>query len=136
MAKYSSKDLIVEIDPTDAGALQDISQHVRSINGVETEYILEESHSFGDTWFEMLQTGLRKMNPVEIGGIYDDTASTAPNAIFNGTHAVTRTLKITWGGTKTTTVEVWIQKYTRSPELGGFTKYSVTLQPTGSVTEA
>ena len=110
-----------------------------SINGVEVEAILQESHSFGDSWFEHLSTGLRKMNPLVVGGFFDDVAS-GPNAIFIGVQDApadaSRTVEITWGGTKTTTVEVWIQKYTRKATRNELTAYEATLQPTGSVTEA
>lgn len=138
MAKYGSNSIVVEIDVTEGGALTDISQYVTDLDGVEVEAILMESHSFGDAWFEHLATGLRRMNPVTVGGFFDDVAS-GPNAIFIGVQDspadASRTFKVTWGGTKTTTVEVWIQKYTRRPVRNELTRYEAVLQPTGSVTE-
>lgn len=139
MAKYGSDQLKVEIDGSDGGSLTDISQYVLGINGVTIEKLTEESHTFGDAWFEALQTGLKRMEDVDLDLFYDDTASTGPDAILNiasVTHAATRTLKITYGGTKTTTVETWITKYQRLPKRGELTKAKATLKPTGSVTEA
>lgn len=140
MAKYGSNSLVIEIDSTEGGSLTDISQYITDIDGVEVEALLQESHSFGDAWFEQLATGIRRMNPITLGGFYDDTASTGPNAIFvnvqDSPADQTRTFKITWGGTKTTTVEVWIQKYRRAPVRNELTRFQVTLVPTGSVTEA
>ena len=140
MAKYGSNSLTIQVDSTEGGSLSDISNYITSINGVEVEAVLAESHAFGDSWFEHLATGLRKMNPVVLGGFYDDTASTGPNAIFVGVQDSpadqTRTLQITWGGSKTTTVEVWIQKYSRMATRNELTRFEVTLQPTGAVTEA
>lgn len=140
MAKYGSNSLVIEVDSTEGGSLSDISQYVLSVNGVEVEAVMEESHTFGDSWFESLATGLRKMNDVELEGFYDDTATTGPNAIFVGVQDSpadgTRTLKFTWGGAKTTTVEVFIAKYKRTATRGQLTRYSVTLRPTGAVTEA
>lgn len=140
MAKYGSNSLVIQIDSTEGGSLVDISQYILTIGGVEVEAILQESHSFGDSWFEMLATGLRKMNPVVLGGFYDDTATTGPDAIFKNVQDSpadgTRTLVITWGGSKTTTVEVWIQKYARRAVRNELTAFEVTLQPTGSVAEA
>ena len=131
MAKYSSKDLTITYGGTD------MTQHVRSINGVDIEAILEESHSFGDTWFESLSTGMKRMNPIELGGLYDDTATTGPDAKFGPTALGTSaSLVITWGGTKTTTVTAFVAKYSRGAQLGALTNYSVTLQPSGTVTEA
>lgn len=140
MAKYGSNSLVIQIDSTEGGSLTDISQYITSINGVEVEAVLAESHSFGDAWFEHLATGVRKMNPIVMGGFYDDTASTGPNAIFVGVQDspadASRTLQITWGGSKTTTVEVWIAKYSRLASRNELTRFEVTLQPTGAVTEA
>jgi hypothetical protein len=140
VAKYGSNSLAVHIDDTEGGSLTDISQHVTAINGVEVEALMEESYAFGDSWFESLATGVRKMNDVVIEGFYDDTASTGPNAILVGVQDSpadgTRTFRVTWGGSKTTTVEVWIAKYTRMATRGQLTKYSATLRPTGAVTEA
>lgn len=139
MAKYGSNSVVVEIDSTEGGSLADISQYITSINGVEVEAVLQESQSFGDSWFEHLSTGMRRVSPVVLGGFYDDTATTGPNAIFinvqDAPADATRTLKVTWGSTKTTSVEVWIQKYTRQATRNELTRFEVTLQPTGATTE-
>lgn len=141
MAKYGSPSLVIEFDNS-GGTLVDITQHVLEINGVKISAILEESHSFGDAWFESLAVGLRKMAPVTIQGFYDDAASTGPDALFglanfpSGPAATTRTLRITWGSTKTTTVEMLIGDYERQATRGQIHRYAATLQPTGAVTEA
>lgn len=138
MAKYGSNSLKVEFDSA-VPTLTDMSQYVRTINGVRIEAILEESHSFGDAWFESLATGLRKMQDVELGGFYDDTATSGPDVIFNAVFSspatATRTLTITWGSTKTTSVETLIMAYERQAVLAELTKYTVVLRPTGTVTE-
>lgn len=139
MPKYGANSIVIKIDSTEGGTLADISQYITSINGVEVEAILKESHSFGKAWFEHLATGMRKMNPVVLGGFYDDTATTGPNAIFvnvqDSPADVSRTLEITWGGTKTTTVEVWIQKYSRQATRNELTQFEAILIPTAAVTE-
>lgn len=139
MAKYGSPSIVIEIDSADGGSLVDITQYIQEFDGVKIERLMEEgSHSFGDSWFEALQSGMRRAHPVKLGGFYDDAASTGPDAIFvtSATHAVTRTFKVTWGGSKTTTVEVWITEYDRKPERGKLTRFEVMLLPTGAVTEA
>lgn len=139
VAKYGSADVVIEIDGADGGALVNISQHVQEINDISVERLMEdESQTFGDAWFEALQTGIRRMQPIEISGYYDDTAITGPDAILNVaaiTHAVTRTFAVTYGSTKKTTVEVWIAKYVRKPTRGKLTRYSATLTPTGAPVE-
>ena len=139
MAKYGSNSVTINFDNS-GGTPVDMSQHVLECNGVEIEAILEESHSFGDAWFESLGTGLRKMAPVVLMGLYDDTSSTGPDAIFNavnsGPSVSTRTLQIVYGSTKSTSVETLIAKYTRKIARQVLHKYEVTLQPSGAVTEA
>lgn len=139
MAKYGSNSIVIEYDNA-GGSLVDISQHVLEMNGIEIEALLEESHSFGDAWFEALSTGLRKLADITLSGFFDDVATTGPDVLFGGAFptgpaSTTRTFKITWGGTKTTSVETYLSKYKRVGKRGEVTKYEVTLRPTGAVTE-
>jgi hypothetical protein len=139
MANYNMSNLVVEFDNS-AGALQNMTQQTLEINGIDIQAILEESQSFGDSWVEQLFTGLRRVAPITVRGFYDDTITTGNNAIYNDVGCVataggTRTLKITWGGTKTTSVETIITSFKRLPARGEVTKYEVVLTPTGAVTE-
>jgi hypothetical protein len=134
MAQYGSDQVVVKIDVTDGGALTDITQFVQTINGIDIEKILEVSHTFGDAWEESTPVGVSKMAPVVLGGIYDDGANVSA-AFFTNAHTQTRTLEITYGSTKKTTVEVWINKRKRMPARNALTRYEVTLQPSGAATD-
>lgn len=136
MANYGPDDLVVEIDITDGGALTAITQQVQTVDGVDIENILEMTRSFGDQWDEFLQVGVRRIQPIVLEGLYDDTVSTGINAIATSAHIQTRTFAITYGSTKKTTVECWIQNYRRLPQRDGLTRYQLVLQPTGVPTEA
>lgn len=134
MAKYGFNNLVVEFDNS-GGALVDISQHVLEINGINVEAVTEESHTAGDSWVEKLFTGLKKGDDVTIKGFLDDTAATGPHALFNAVgNAVSRSLKITYGGAVIDTVETIIKKYSKPPARGTLTKYEVVLELTGAVT--
>jgi hypothetical protein len=134
MTRYGFGDLKIEFDDS-GGVLRDMSQYVMSINGMDKEAILEEITAAGDD-FEQYASGMTRVNVITITGLYDDTASTGPDVVFNAVgNATTRTLKFTWGGTKTTSVECIIKKYSRKPSRGELTKFEVELQPTGVVTE-
>ena len=140
MAKFGFDDLTVEFDNS-SGALQNMSQYVDEVGGLDVEATLVESHTAGDSWAEMLFAGLKKASEVTLSGFYDDTATTGPNAIFNdigceATASGTRTLKLTWGSTKTSSVETIIKNYRRRPAKGNLTRFEVALVPTGAVTEA
>ena len=139
MANYGSNSLVVSVDITDGGALTDISAYILSINGVSVEKITEDSTYFGLAWMAELQSGMSKLEPIVLEGFYNDAASTGPDVVFNIatiTHAATRTFKVLYGASKSTTVEVWIRKYERLPSIGKLTRFRVTLNPTGTPTEA
>jgi hypothetical protein len=131
MSIYGSKDLVITL--TDAGAVaRDITQFVRTFNGIEIEALLEESHSYGDQWPEMIWPGFAKGSPVEIGGIYDDGANT-PYALWS--RGASRQMVITWGGGHTTTFTVLMNKWKRGPELEKAHKYTMTLMPSGAIAD-
>ncbi len=134
MSKYGSDDLKIEFDNS-GGTLVNVTAHVTEINGFSVQAVLEESTPFGEAWEASLFSGVKLVDDVELTGFYDDTASTGPDALFNSL-GDTRTLKITWGGTKTSSVEAIIAQYDRNPAVKESTKYTVTLKPTGAVVEA
>ena len=136
MAKYGSDDFVFKIDVSDAGALQDMSQYVDTIGGFKITRLTQESHTAGDSWVEHLWSGVRRGEDFTVEGFYDDTASTGPDAVFNGTHAETRTVEMTYGSTKKSTFEAWIVDYERLFTRGELTRYRATIRPSGAVTEA
>jgi hypothetical protein len=137
MAKYGPGDIIVSFDNS-GGTPQTMTQYVTEIGDVSIEAMFEESQSFGDTWKEKLPIGLREMGDFTLSGFYDDTASTGPDAIFNAPAATvtvsTRTLALTFGGSKVLTQECYIKKYTRKPTRNGLTRYTVELTASGAPT--
>jgi hypothetical protein len=139
VAKYGSNSLIDEFDNA-SDALQVMTQFTLEVNGIEIEAVLEESHSFGDSWFESLATGMRKLADIVKSGFYDDTATTGPdviyNAVFSSPATATRTQKFTYGSTKTSSVETLIFKYGRKLARARLHMYEVSLRPSGAVTEA
>lgn len=134
MAKYGSDDVVIEVDNS-GGSLVDLSQYIDTINEINISAMIQESHAFGDSWVEQLYTGVKMTAPITIEGFYDDTVTTGPNAILNSL-GDTRTFKITYGSTKTTSVETVITSYVRRPVRGELTRFTCTLTPTGAVTEA
>jgi len=111
------------------------------INDVDVENITEEVRPFGAAWDTHKAIGVGRMPVIELGGVYDDTAATGPDALFGGrvpetAATATRTLAITWGSTKITTVETLLLTYRRTADKSGLTKWLARLQPTGAVVEA
>ena len=137
MAKSYPSVIIVEYDEV-GGALTNITQYVQEINEVAVESIVEETHSFGDSWEESLPIGVGRIGDITLSGIYDDTVTVGPDALFRGrvpeTPAIaTRTLKITWNASHATVFETYLMSYTRTADRGALTRWSAVLRPTGGV---
>lgn len=141
LAYYGSNALGIVVDST-AGTTVDVTQSILEFNGLDIEAMMEESHTFGDSWVENLFAGLRKVNEVTLKGFYADTAATGFDVIFNDpgntktASSASRTLVVTWGGTKTSTVEFFIKNYRRLPSRGTLTKAEAVLVFSGTLTEA
>ena len=109
MAKFNSKDSVFQI--TDTGAtLRDISTYITTLDGVPGERELNEVTALGDT-------GRKHIGGLENGvitgeGVFDDTATTGPDAIL--------------GPLRTdTTARAW--DYGPKGKTSGFVKYSGTM---------
>lgn len=123
------------------GTPVDITAHCKEINEFTVEQILENARAYGSAWEAFKAIGIGKVGLIELKGDYDDTSSTGPNALFAGRipespATASRTLTFAWGTGETSSVETRLVKYVRTPMREGLTKWGVTLQPTGAVTEA
>lgn len=134
MAKYGPNDISIDVDNT-GGTPVTMDAYIDDWAGADVEAILEESHTFNDAWVEMLYSGIQRMSPITMSGFYDDTATSGPDVIFNAL-GETRTVTITWGASKTTSTEAIISSYVRTPGRNASTRFTTTLTPTGTVTEA
>jgi hypothetical protein len=124
---YGSKDVAVSYGSA-------ITAMVFPTTDVEREAILQESTPFGVAWKTWVDTGSRSLAPLTFSGIEDFTASTGSRALMaEGTSA---TLLVTYGGSKTTSVTAIVQKYKSALVSEKLHVFTVTLQPTGTVTEA
>lgn len=137
MATYGWPDLIVKVDNTDGGSLTNISAYVRAITIGKRMRLTEENTYAGLSWEAHLLTGIRKMEPITLEGVYDDTASTGPKAIFGtSAHTVTRSFEFTLGGSNTIAGEAFITEWDPQPPSKGKITWKAVLLPTLTITEA
>jgi hypothetical protein len=134
LATYGFPNLKVEFDLI-GGTLTDMTAYTTSIGGVKINAPVQDVTPAGVTWTKQLFGGIFGADEITIEGVYDDTATTGPDVVYNVPGA-TRTLKVTYGASKSTSVETIITGYDRQPAKGQPTMYTVTLTPTGTVTEA
>ena len=129
MAQYGPDDFAITLGG------HTFEEYVDTIDGLTIEAIIEDSNTFGDTWTEQLYSGLRRGQPVTIGGFYND-ASNSVSPKFNGNEGTTIAIVITWGGSRTSSFSAVLQSWTRTAVREGTTRYTATLVPTGAVSEA
>ncbi len=137
MPLYAYKDLKIELDGTDGGALQNISAYVTSINGWSKEKLLEELTAAGDTTDRWGALGFTQKSDVVLTGPYDSTANSLLAIANTWTTDVTRTLRLTFDGAgalDVQNVECLLAKFERNPKRGAFHEVVVTMKPTGAIT--
>lgn len=140
MAKHGSNEVLFEIDSADGGALTTGfgTTYVMKIGDYVVNREAKEATPFGVTDEQWLIGIIRRREPLTIEGWYDDAAA-GPDAVLNigrVTHAATRTFLLTFASGKTVGGECWIEKYTRTMEIGEYHGFSAQLRMTGTITEA
>lgn len=137
MAKYGSNSIIVQFESADSVGSADttITSFITKLGEINLSKGAIESTPFGVSFPEYLAGVLKDYGVITLEGFYDDVAL-GPNALFNSTNVVARYWKITYGGGKYSSGRCWIENYKRSPEVGGYTAFSVSLRTTGTITEA
>lgn len=134
--KHSSSEVTITLDISGGGTPTAITNHVMSMSAAELEALIQQSNAFGDAWEEHLPTGLQKVNPFDLTGFFDDTATTGPHAVMGVPDATpqtaTRTLTLVFGNAKTFAGECYLTKYSVLGKNGNLTEFACHLQPTGA----
>ena len=140
--KQAAKDYTIEYDDAPGGALQDISQYVNGDVVLKIIVALEETDGFGEEWPAETPTGHASYDPVTIPMWYDDTAATGPAIVFaiqsgdRDPQGATRTLQLTYGNSKSTTVETRLASVERGGKRRGLSLLTAEVHPIGEPTEA
>lgn len=125
---YGSKDVTIAYGATT------VTSYFDPVATIERQAILQNATPFGVAWQAWLDTGSRQLAPITLTGVERFEASTGSRVIFaEGTSA---TLVVTYGGSKTTSVTAIVQKYSTVLASEKLHVFSVTFQPSGTVTEA
>ena len=128
--------LKIEIDASVGGALTDISAYVTEINGFTVEQVLEEISAAGDATDRWAAVGFEQKSEIVLSGPYDDQSNSLVALTLDGEGEL-RSLKLTFDmatASDTREVECLIRTTERAPSRGAFTKYTLTLRPTGAIT--
>jgi hypothetical protein len=130
MAKSTPSEIEIWYDDS-GGTPVDISQYVQSFNGIEIENIIEETHTFGDSFEENTPIGIGRVTNITLEGLYDDVAG-GPHELFGAAlptnpNSPTRTFKVVWGNGKSTTLETILVKYNRTADRSALTRFTAEL---------
>jgi hypothetical protein len=140
VAKYNSTDLTFEVDKSDGGALTSgLTAYITKFGDVVVDRGTIDASVFGTEAAVFLSGIVKRYDAVVIGGMYDDGAEPAPDAVFNigkVTHSQTRTFLLTLGGSSTVGGELWITQYKRTFSMSDYHGWEATLQFTGTIAEA
>ncbi len=136
MAFFDSKTSTFKIDKTAGGSLQDISAYINDISGLPGPRNLNEVTALGDGGAKFIP-GLENA-PFTISGIWDDTGSTGPDAIFGPLRIATQTLSFEYypDAVQKYSGECWITNFDIKSTVGSHVTYTCSLQVDGQVTRA
>lgn len=140
--KQGSKELVIQVDDAPGGALQNITQHVRTIGGAKIENVLTPSHAFGDAWEEMVATGFARVPPIPLGGLFDNNGAASPHTVLKvqagdrDPNGATRTVSLNFGDGQIFSGEARLASYEVLGKNEALTEYAAVLQPTGQWTWA
>ncbi len=141
--KHGSAEWTISYDDAPGGTLRVITPYVLTIGGIKITAATQVTTAFGDTWTKNSPTGVKKVEPIQIGGFFDDTASVGPHVVFltpdvtiyDGTTATSRTFTIVVANTpKGFTVETLLVSYEVLGKNGNLTEYVANILPTGTGT--
>lgn len=139
--KHGSSEWTFTVDDAQGGTPRIITPYVTTVSGLKITAITQVVTAFGDSWERHSPTGIKKVEPITIGGFFDDTATVGPHVVFltpdttlyDGTTTTSRTVTILVANTpKTFTVEVVLTAYEVLGKNGNLSEYSASLLPVTS----
>ena len=133
--KYGPADVSVTLEDAPGGTPRDIHNFI--INGLVAKDIarLMQSDALGDAWEEHIPTGKKAAEPITLVMLWDTTATTGTHAVFlaldDGPNDDGRELVVTFGDSKTWTVDVRLTEKEVKAVNDSVQIITVLLQPSG-----
>ena len=131
MARVHGKDLTsLNVDDS-GGTPRDLLAHTISLTFPQSAD-LHDTTTMGDDWHEFT-AGLKGGGSVTHEGFYENTATTGPDAVYNGRIGVAGTLSF-GDGTVTYSMETVVENYELNPTVADMMKFRATHRITGAIT--
>ncbi len=136
MSFFDSKVSVFQI--TDVGAqLRDLSAYINEIRGLPGPRNLDEVTALGDSGAKFIP-GIENVQ-VTISGIFDDTASSGPDAVLGPLRTHTAAVAFDYGpkgktaGFPRYAGDCWVTSYEITSRVGNRVEWTATLQVNGTV---
>ena len=137
MAFFDSKVSKLLIDDT-GGVQRDLSAYIAEIQGLPGPRSLNEVTALGDSGARFIP-GLEDVT-VTLTGIFDDTATTGPDAVFGPLRTHASAVDFEYGPEGSSTGDIkysgtcWVLIYELRSRVGELVEWSAALQVEGTVT--
>jgi len=135
--KHGSSEITITLDDS-GGTPRVLTNYILTMGALKITAETQVSTAYGDSWQEVLPTGMNKVDNITLTGFFDDTATSGPHAVMNtpdsSPQATSRTLSVVIGNSKTWTVECFVTEYSVIGKVGNLTEFSTVLIATGQAT--
>lgn len=129
--KHGSAEITIAYDDA-GGVARTITAFVLTMGAVKITSNMQANTPYGATVEGMLPTGVSKIDKITLHGYHDDTAVVGPHVVLSAPdtspQALTRTLAIVFGNSKTWTSEGYLESYSVLGKAGALTEFEAVLQ--------
>ena len=111
-----------------------IQGYITNIGALKNSALTQQTDAFGDPWEEHSFVGVRRREPFDFTGFYDDVAASGPHVLFGNTSDIgaKRYMEVDKGASDVENGRVIIQSYAVMPVRGELHQYTVSCLPTGA----
>ena len=135
---HSSSEVTIALDDS-GGTPRTLTSYIMTMGALKITSNTQPSTAYGDSWEKILLTGVRKGEAIELGGFFDDTATSGPHVVCqvdSSPQASTRTLTVVVGNSVTFSCEGYVTEYAVMGKVGSLTDFQAKYVPSGTVTWA
>ncbi len=138
MSKFGSSAIKLFIEATPGGTSYEVTDYILTMGSMKITSATEPSTAFGDSWEETIPAGLKRLEPFELEGHFEQTATSGAHAIFydvdDGPSDDGRGFVCQFSSNVNLHTDVRADSYELIGAVGKVTRFKSHLIPTGTVT--
>ena len=129
--KHGSAEITVTYDDGPGGTPRIVTSFILTMGGVKITSNMQANTPYGAALEATLPTGVSKIDPITLHGLWDDTVTVGPHTVFlvpdTSPQAATRTLALVFGNARTWTSEGYLVSYEVIAKAGALTEFEAVL---------